>query len=94
MFHEAAIFDIVTFTAALYLSKCAMLTFLSRVTKTPQQLRLYRSSNVVVAVLGIVSVIIAVVDCPTRDFYWAFYANQAFCPNQVSSSTTVPRHRS
>lgn len=72
-----------TFKVALYLSKCAMLSFLSRITKTPSQIRLYNTCNAVIAVLGAVSVLIATLGCTTTSgYYWAFHANRASCPSQ------------
>lgn len=74
----------VTYIAALYLSKCAMLSFLSRITKTPYQIRLYLTCNAIVAALGVISALVPTVGCPTESgYYWAFYANRSSCPSQV-----------
>ncbi|KAK3117304.1 hypothetical protein LTR53_001485 [Teratosphaeriaceae sp. CCFEE 6253] len=50
--NEAALAGVVTFIFALYLSKCAMLFFLSRITKTPKQLKLFLACNIATAVIG------------------------------------------
>lgn len=78
------------FLVALYLSKCAMLAFLSRITKTRHQIIFYHTCNAVVAVLGLASVLIATVNCPTvSGYYWAFSANQASCSNQVGGDRYI-----
>lgn len=53
------------FFIALYTSKCAMLSFLTRITKTPSQILLYHSCNVIVGVMGFVSVVTVTVGCRT-----------------------------
>ncbi|KAI7262594.1 hypothetical protein KC345_g9385 [Hortaea werneckii] len=79
----ASFAGVVTFIAGLYISKCAMLTFLTRITKTPSQIRLYLICNAVVASLGVVSALIGTVGCPTASgYYWAFYDNRISCPSQ------------
>lgn len=73
------------FLVALYLSKCAMLAFLSRITKTPAQIMLYHICNGVVGLLGVISIITVLADCPTGSgYYWAFNLNAATCPSEVS----------
>ncbi|EMC93284.1 hypothetical protein BAUCODRAFT_150636 [Baudoinia panamericana UAMH 10762] len=80
---EASIAGLVTFMMALYVSKCAMLFFLSRITKTPQQIRLFFICNIFTAVIGVISVLTAVAGCPTASgYYWAFHANRHSCPSQ------------
>ncbi|KAI7505084.1 hypothetical protein KC367_g803 [Hortaea werneckii] len=79
----ASFAGVVTFIAGLYISKCAMLTFLSRITKTPSQIRLYLICNAIVASLGVVSALIGTVGCPTASgYYWAFHDNRISCPSQ------------
>ncbi|KAI6974443.1 hypothetical protein KC318_g12121 [Hortaea werneckii] len=79
----ASFAGVVTFIAGLYISKCAMLTFLTRITKTPSQIRLYLICNAIVASLGVVSALIGTVGCPTASgYYWAFYDNHLSCPSQ------------
>jgi len=74
----------ITFIVAMYLSKCAMLVFLARITKTSFQVRLYSICNIVVAAIGMMSVLIVTVGCPTTStYYWAFHANRDSCPSQV-----------
>ncbi|KAK3109613.1 hypothetical protein LTR53_016948 [Teratosphaeriaceae sp. CCFEE 6253] len=57
--NEAALAGVVTFIFALYLSKCAMLFFLSRITKTPKQLKLFLACNIATAVIGVVCILLA-----------------------------------
>ncbi|KAK6394989.1 hypothetical protein LTR65_001178 [Meristemomyces frigidus] len=62
-----------------------MLSFLSRITKTPYQIKLYFICNCFVATIGVVSALIATVGCPTESgYYWAFYANRSSCPSQTT----------
>lgn len=42
-----------------------MLSFLTRITKTPSQILLYQSCNVIVGVMGFVSVLAVTVGCRT-----------------------------
>ncbi|KYG42468.1 hypothetical protein M433DRAFT_7122 [Acidomyces richmondensis BFW] len=80
----ATIAGVISFIIALYVSKCAMLFFLCRITKTPAQIKLFRACNVIVAVLGVLSALIATIACPTNSgYYWAFYANRTSCPSQI-----------
>ncbi|KAI7110142.1 hypothetical protein KC352_g36349 [Hortaea werneckii] len=80
----ASFAGVVTFIAGLYISKCAMLTFLTRITKTPSQIRLYLICNAIVASLGVVSALVGTVGCPTASgYYWAFYDNRVSCSSQV-----------
>lgn len=63
-----------------------MLSFLGRITKTPSQILLYRTCNIVVGVFGVVSVIVVTAGCPTTPqsrWYWAFSANAATCSTLV-----------
>ncbi|GAB1726689.1 hypothetical protein NU195Hw_g6296t1 [Hortaea werneckii] len=79
----ASFAGVVTFIAGLYISKCAMLTFLTRITKTPSQIKLYLICNAIVASLGVVSALVGTVGCPTASgYYWAFYDNRVSCPSQ------------
>ncbi|WPG98161.1 Hypothetical protein R9X50_00094700 [Acrodontium crateriforme] len=81
--NEATIPGVITFIIALYLSKCAMLSFLARITMAKSQIRVYHIGNGIVGVAGIISVLIAVVGCPTESgYYWAFHANRNSCPSQ------------
>lgn len=62
---------------ALYLSKCAMLVFLARITKTSSQIRLYHICNLAVITICCISVLIATVGCsPDVGYYWAFHTNR------------------
>ncbi|KAK0933468.1 hypothetical protein LTR29_014928 [Friedmanniomyces endolithicus] len=81
--NEASVGGIVTFLFALYLSKCAMIFFLSRITKTPRQLRLFLACNVLTAVIGVASILLVTLGCPTESgYYWAMYENSRSCPSQ------------
>ncbi|KAK3724870.1 hypothetical protein LTR37_000918 [Vermiconidia calcicola] len=82
--NTASVAGVVTFVVALYLSKCAMISFLGRITKTHSQVLLYKTCNVIVAVIGIVSLLAVTVDCPTGSgYYWAFRENKMLsCPSQ------------
>lgn len=73
------------FTIALYLTKCATLAFLSRITKARLQILLYHIANGLVATIGIVSILIVSVACPSEAFYYNFHDNQRIlpCPSQV-----------
>ncbi|KAK4506975.1 hypothetical protein PRZ48_000709 [Zasmidium cellare] len=83
--NEASIAGIVLFFVALYLSKCAMLSFLTRITKTPSQIILYQSCNAIVGVLGFVSVLVVTVGCrPKSGYYWAFSDNADTCGSQAA----------
>ncbi|KAF2172959.1 hypothetical protein M409DRAFT_16910 [Zasmidium cellare ATCC 36951] len=83
--NEASIAGIVLFFVALYLSKCAMLSFLTRITKTPSQIILYQSCNAVVGVLGFVSILVVTVGChPKSGYYWAFSDNSDTCGSQAA----------
>lgn len=62
---QASIAGIVLFFVALYTSKCAMLSFLTRITKTHSQILLYQSCNVIVGVMGFVSLLVVTVGCRT-----------------------------
>ncbi|KAK5127064.1 hypothetical protein LTR85_008423 [Meristemomyces frigidus] len=81
----ASVAGVVTFIVALYISKCAMLSFLSRITKTPYQIKLYFICNCFVATMGVISALIATVGCPAESgYYWAFHANKQSCSNQTA----------
>ncbi|KAK1073302.1 hypothetical protein LTR74_002011 [Friedmanniomyces endolithicus] len=81
--NEASVGGIITFLFALYLSKCAMIFFLSRITKTPRQLRLFLACNVLTAVIGVASILMVTLGCPTESgYYWAMYENSRSCPTQ------------
>ncbi|KAK0948269.1 hypothetical protein LTR29_000386 [Friedmanniomyces endolithicus] len=81
--NEASVGGIVTFVFALYLSKCAMIFFLSRITKTPRQLRLFLACNVLTAVIGVGSILMVTLGCSTESgYYWAMYENSRSCPTQ------------
>ncbi|KAK5131889.1 hypothetical protein LTR08_000477 [Meristemomyces frigidus] len=80
---DASIAGVVTFIVALYVSKCAMLSFLTRITKMPVQIKLYHICNAVVAIIGVITALIATVGCPAPSgYYWAFHANAPSCPSQ------------
>lgn len=77
------------FFLALYLSKCAMLSFLVRITKTPSQILTYRICAGVVGLFGILSIVISTAGCPARpasSYYWAFRENAGRCPSLVSTT--------
>ncbi|KAK5723232.1 hypothetical protein LTR15_004929 [Elasticomyces elasticus] len=79
----SAIAGAVTFLSALYLSKCAMIFFLSRITKTPRQLKIFLACNIFSAILGLASVLMVTVGCGQGSgYYWAFYENSTSCPSQ------------
>lgn len=82
---QASIAGVVFFNISLYLTKCAALTFLSRLTKAREQILLYHVANALVAATGIVSILIVSIGCPSEDFYWNFHDNQhtLLCPSQV-----------
>ncbi|USW48102.1 hypothetical protein Slin15195_G014210 [Septoria linicola] len=83
MLHEASVASLVLFFIALYLSKCAMISFLIRITKAPTQIKLYHVCNGVVAVIGLVSIIVVIAGCPsTSGYYWAFHLNADSCSSQ------------
>ena len=83
---QASIASIVMFFVALYLSKCAMLAFLSRITKTPTQIFFYHTLNGIAALLGVISIVVVLAGCPpSSGYYWAFSRNAATCPSQVRS---------
>ncbi|KAF2724449.1 hypothetical protein K431DRAFT_318224 [Polychaeton citri CBS 116435] len=80
---QATLAAVVTFAFTLYLSKCAVLTFLARITKQRRRVQLYHICNGIVAVIGLASIFMLTVDCPSdSDFYWAFYKNRGSCPSQ------------
>ncbi|KXT14632.1 hypothetical protein AC579_3690 [Pseudocercospora musae] len=83
--NEASIAGIILFLLALYLSKCAMVAFLSRITKAPEQIRLYHICNGFVGLIGLASTIIATASCHVSSasgYYWAFSDNVDTCPSQ------------
>lgn len=83
----------VLFFVALFLSKCAMISFLTRITKTPIQIRLYHACNFIVAVLGVVAIVAVTAGCPSSSgYYWAFNKNAATCPSQVCFVENPNRH--
>ena len=83
---QASVASIILFFIALYLSKCAMLAFLSRITKTPSQIVLYHTLNGIVAFIGVLSIVVVLAGCPSGSgYYWAFSWNAATCPSQVRS---------
>lgn len=82
---QAAIGGIVTFIIAVYISKLGVLAFLCRITKNRTQVLGYYACCGLVAVFGLMSILIVLVACPSETgYYWAFYANRAECPSQVS----------
>lgn len=63
-----------------------MVAFLSRITKTPEQIRLYHICNGFVGLIGLASIIIATASCHVSSasgYYWAFSDNVDTCPSQV-----------
>ena len=82
---QASIAGVVTFTIALYLSKCAMVAFLGRITKTHSRILFYQGVNGALAAIGFISILVVTVDCtPGSGYYWAIYDNRfAGCPTQV-----------
>lgn len=84
---QTSIASVVTFVISLYMSKCAVLIFLARLTKLKQQRILYWSCTAFIAVVGVVSLLIVTVECPLKSgYYWAFHLNQRSCESQVSAS--------
>ncbi|CAK4031654.1 Hypothetical predicted protein [Lecanosticta acicola] len=87
---QASLAGIILFFAALYLSKCAMLAFLRRITKTRSQVLLYHICTGAVGALGLLSMIIATAGCPTESgYYWAFHWNASSCPSQSARWQTL-----
>lgn len=87
--------SVVLFLLALYLSKCAMVAFLSRITKTPSQIRLYHICNGFVGFVGLASIIIATASCHVASasgYYWAFSENASTCPSQVCACLPLGSH--
>lgn len=82
--NAASLAGVVLFTVSLYLTKCATLTFVSRITKAKSQIVLYHSVNGLVATIGLVSVLIVSVACPPETYYWNFHDNRVVlsCPSQ------------
>ncbi|EME50003.1 hypothetical protein DOTSEDRAFT_50149 [Dothistroma septosporum NZE10] len=81
--NQASIASVVMFFIALYLSKCAMLAFLSRITKTHAQILLYHTLNSIVALLGVLSIVVVLAGCAAGSgYYWAFSQNATTCPSQ------------
>jgi hypothetical protein len=83
--HQASIAGIVTYIISLYLSKCAMISFLGRITKTHNQISLYHICNALTAMIGVASLLTVTTDCPSGSgYYWAFHSNRFLaCPSQV-----------
>jgi len=76
---------IVAFILALYTSKIGVLVFLSRITKNKSQLLSYYACCGLVTVFGVMSILVATVQCTTASgYYWAFYANRETCPSEAS----------
>ena len=74
--NAVSITGVVTFVVGLYLSKCAMISFLGRVTKTHAQNHIYLYCNVLVTAVGIISVlVVAVGGSMDSGYYWAFHYN-------------------
>lgn len=46
---------------------------------------LYHTINGIIASIGIVSLLLVTVACPSKSYYWNFYENEKFlsCPSQV-----------
>lgn len=87
---QAAIGGIVTFIIALYISKLGVLAFLCRITKNRTQVLGYYACCGLVAVFGLMSILIVLVACPSETgYYWAFFANRAECPSQVSKQNIL-----
>lgn len=92
---QASLAGVVLFTAALYLTKCATLTFLTRITKAQMQIKVYHIVNGLVAMAGVVAVLVVSIACPSASYYWNFHDNKIDldCPSQVCTSscpTVVP----
>ena len=85
MVSQASVAGTVLFTTALYLTKCATLTFLGRITKARTQIMFYYIVNGLVAAVGLVSVLVVSVACPSESYYWNFHDNRVNldCPSQV-----------
>ena len=68
-----------------------MLAFLARITKTHSYIKIYHVLNGVVAALGLVTVLMVTVDCPSESgYYWAIHDNRLMsCPSQVDYITTT-----
>lgn len=82
---QASMAGIVTYVVSLYLSKCAMISFLGRITKTHSRFSLYHACNAMTAMIGVASLLTVTIDCPSdSDYYWAFHSNTLTCPSQVS----------
>jgi hypothetical protein len=75
----------IIFLVSLYSTKCAVLAFLGRVTSSSGWARTYHILNGFVGLIGIASVLLAVVSCSASSgFYWNIYKNVNSCPAQVS----------
>ncbi|GIZ40553.1 hypothetical protein CKM354_000388700 [Cercospora kikuchii] len=81
--NQASVASLVLFLITLYLSKIAMIAFLSRITQAPAQIKLYHVCNGIVAALGLVSIIVATAGCSSASgYYWAFEINRSTCSSQ------------
>lgn len=83
--HQASLAGTVLFIVALYLTKCATLTFLGRITKAQKQIMFYYIMNGLIATAGLVSVLVVSLACPAEPYYWNFHDNKVNldCPSQV-----------
>lgn len=77
--------SIVTYTIALYLSKCAVVTFLTRLTKQRSHIIMYNICQGIIAAAGIASVLLVTVSWPDyHNSYWWFSSASGACSPQVS----------
>jgi len=87
---QAYIVSVVTFTVTLYLSKCAVVVFLLRLTKAVEQIRLYRVCLAILALSGVTSVLLVTIAWPSNNgFYWVGFNGHALCQTQVRSTNNM-----
>ena len=96
--YQASIAGIVTYIISLYLSKCSMISFLGRITKTKTpdtRMPLYHICNAMTAVIGVASLLTVTIDCASvSGYYWAFHSNRFLtCPSQVSLFLSSSRRK-
>ena len=92
---QASVASVATFAISLYLSKCAVICFLRRLTKVPSQVRLYWIAIAIISAIGLASVLLVTVEWPLDSgFYWAFYKNGTSCTTQVRRSQDSVRQHS
>jgi hypothetical protein len=83
---QTSLSGLIIFLVSLYSTKCAMMAFLGRVTSSSDWARAYHILNGFVGLLGLGSVLLAVISCSASSgFYWNIYRNLDSCPAQVST---------